>query len=138
MNIQNNCLFLIKYSYISIMINFSDIYNIRESALDKANEIALTPLELFALYTMINATDSSNEMKNTKHKLETTLKSHITYILRECKDLGNYFNYDSYKSVNYNEIFKDMSKEKADELLDIIISEIHYRNKTKKEHKRYI
>ena len=35
MNIQNNCLFLIKYSYISIMINFSDMYNIRESALDK-------------------------------------------------------------------------------------------------------
>ena len=118
------------------MKNFTS--SVTESALDKSNEIALTPLEMFALYMMIYATDTSKEMEKTKHKLETSLKSHITYILRECKDLGKYYNYDGFNYINYNEIFKDFSKEEADNLLDIIISEIHFRDKTKKEHKRYV
>lgn len=118
------------------MKNFTS--SVTESALDKSNEITLTPLEMFALYMMIDATDTSKEMQKTKHKLETSLKSHITYILRECKDLGEYYHYDSFKPIDYNEIFKDLPKEDADNLLDIIISEIHFRNKTNKEHKRYI
>ena len=98
--------------------------NINESILDVSNDIALNPMELFALYAMIDATDTTKQMQKTKHKMENSLRSHMTYILRECHDLRKYYTYD--------DIFKEKSKEEADKLLDVIISEIDLRNKNKK------
>ena len=97
---------------------------INESMIDQSHEVSLNPMELLALYAMIDATDTSKTMQKTKHKIEMSLRSHITYILRECHDLGNHYTYKS--------IFEPKSKEEADNLLDIIISEIEYRERNKK------
>ena len=83
--------------------------------------IKLNALELLALYTMIDATDSSDAMGETKHKIEIVLKSYMTYILRDCEDIS--------KKYDYISIFKNKSIEEANELLDIIVSDLNVKKK---------
>lgn len=84
-------------------------------------EVSLDSLEMLALHVMIDVTDCSDIMKNTKHKIETSLKSHVTHLLRKYPDIA--------KNYDYKTLFKEKTKEEANDLLDVIISEFRMRQK---------
>lgn len=88
-----------------------------ESIMKKSIDVSLNALELLAFYTMIDATDCTGPLKETKHKLEIALRSHITKLLRDHKDIAYLYDYKT--------IFKDKTQEEANNLLDIIFSEIN-------------
>jgi hypothetical protein len=92
-----------------------------ESNIKSSYNISLNLLEMLAYYVMIDVTDCVEPMKETKHKLEMSLRSHATYILRECPDIA--------KKYDYKTLFSEKSKDEVNELLDIIISEMRVRKK---------
>ena len=92
---------------------------VNRDMINHAADVKLKPLEMLALYTMIDATDSSKELKATKNKIELVLKSYITYILRDCEDIAKHY--------DYNSLLKEKSVKEANELLDIIVSELSIR-----------
>lgn len=88
-----------------------------ESVMKKSVDISLSTIELLGLYTMIDATDCAESLKETKHKIEIVLRSQITKLLRDYNDIAKYYDYKT--------IFKPKTQEEANNLLDIIISEIN-------------
>ena len=109
---------------IIIYINYICMNNLNtyllESMIKKSVDVSLNTIELLALYTMIDVTDCEETLKETKHKIEMVLRSHITKLLRDYNDISKYYDYKT--------IFEPKTKEDANNLLDIIISEIK-RNK---------
>lgn len=89
---------------------------ILESMINAPHSINLTLLEMLAFYTMIDLNDCGKNMQATKRKLESALRSHVTYLLRECPDIA--------KKYDHKTIFNEKSNEELANLLDIIISEI--------------
>lgn len=110
-----NKLLLYIYLYLYYM-NDLNTY-LLESIMKKSIDVSLNALELLAFYTMIDATDCTEPLKETKHKLETALRSHITKLLREHQDIAKFYDYKT--------IFKYKTQDEANNLLDIIFSEIN-------------